>query len=1126
METSLERLIVMLSVSGAIWCEESRNGRIMETTCWGATNRFRVLFTILAVLSIGGMISLRGQTLKGTILGTITDSSHAVIPSVQVNIIETNTNFHRTEVTNESGFYAFANLDPGTYRLEVEQSGFRKMVRSDITLDANSTVRVDLELQPGQVSEVVEVMANAAVLQTDRADTGAKVESQQLTTLPLLNNRNYQNTLMLAPGVQRAYRSNSPFFNSQEHLQSVVNGLDQRNNYMIEGVDNNVENLTGVVIPADAIASVDMSTTDYEPELGRAGGAVVNVIMKSGTNSLHGSLFEYNNVSALQARNVFASTVPHGVYNQFGGSVGGPIKKDKLFYFADYQGSRVVVGQIALPTIPTMPFRSGDFSAQSNPIYDPNTGDSTGAGRMPFSNQQIPMSRISSIAQDYLGLLPAPNRPGLAQNYQGATAQSKNIDQFDFKVDYVISTKDRLFVRYSFQQATVTNPGLYGPGLGIYGGPSNNGFDATGPSRNQAPGLNYSHIFSPTLVTEARVGIVRNRNNATNVDTGQNLSRKFGIPNANLGDTWTSGLAEVFVNGFDTPMIGVNGCLPWRRAVTNFDFVNNWTKIKGTHLIKWGADIRRERQDLLQTATFSPRGRFTFTPGPTALNGGVPGNYANAFAAFLLDEPNSVGRDLAVYFPTRRNTIFNLYFQDKWQVTQKLTVDLGLRWEYWPASTVHFPGDSANYIPANNTLEVAGVGSVPSDMGIQNHPWTSFVPRTGFAYRLNDKTVFRGGYGISFLPRDTNNWQYPAKQNQQFVAPNSFVAAGSMKAGFPTPLGVTIPSNGIITTPPNQTYFAEPLNYPMSYVESWNIAVQRELPANFVAEAAFVGNHGVDIANSNNININASQIPGSGVAGEPENILFGRTATTNAPWFMPSYYDSLQMKLNRRFSNGLLITTSYAFGKSIDYNSGNYNNVFAYLPTNKGLADWDRRHIFTWSALYQLPFGEGKKWATSGLAKWVLGGWQLNGLWTWESGLPLDIIINSASLNAPGNANRPNVNGLVSILGNIGPGQLYFNTHAFSAPPPNTFGDVGRNVLHGPHLFNIDASVFRRFRITERLNAEFRAESFNFTNTPWFDRPDTNFSDAAFGQVTTAQGNQAVKVNMNRSLQFSMRLQF
>jgi hypothetical protein len=1073
---------------------------------------------------------LRGQTLTGTILGTVTDPSQAVVPGVQVNITEVNTNYHRTETSNDSGFFAFGNLDPGNYRLDVAHTGFRKLVRSDIAVGTNTTIRVDVELTPGVVTEVVDVTSQAAVLQTDRTDTGAKIENQQLGALPLLNNRNYQNTLMLVPGVQRSYRSNSPFFNSQEHLQSVVNGLDQHNNYMLEGVDNNVENLTGVVVPADAIASVDVSTTNYEPELGRAGGAVVNVIMKSGTNDLHGSLFEYHRDSALQARNVFASSVPHGVYNQFGGSAGGRIRRDKLFFFADYQGSRNIDGQIALPTIPTMPFRAGDLSASPTTIYDPATGNPDGTGRSAFPNAQIPSSRISPIASQYLGFLPPPTRGGLAQNFQASTDQTKSIDQFDVKIDYVIGANDRMFVRYLFQQAKVTNPGLYGPGLGIYGGPSNGGFDATGPSRNQSPGITWSHIFSPTLIMEARVGIVRNRNSATNVDTGQDLSKKLGIPNANLGDSWTSGLAEVFVNGYDTPMIGVNGCLPWRRAVTNFNYVANWTKTQGTHVIKWGFDIRRERQDLLQTPIFSPRGRFTFTPGPTSLNGNSANGFANSFASFLLDQPNSVGRDLAIIFPTRRNTIYNLYFQDKWQVSKKLTLDLGLRWEYWPATTPEYPGGLSNYIPANNTLEVAGVGNIPLNLGINSHP-ANFGPRVGFAYRLNDKTVLRGGYGLSFLPRyttaglasSTSVWQYPVQQNQQLVAPNSFIAAGSMAAGFPTPITAVIPANGIIPNAPNQSFAAQPKDLPIGYVESWNIAIQRSLPANFSAEAAFVGNHGIRILTSNGVNINASQIPGSGNAGEPEFVQFGRTAITTVPWFPPSYYDSLQLKLNRRFSNGLGVISSYAFGKSIDYNS---NTNLIHLADNKGLATWDRRHIFTESVIYELPFGQGKPWAQSGVANWVLGGWQLNGLWTWESGLPLDITISATSLNAPGNGNRPNVNGPVQIFGRIGPGQLYFDTAAFSAPPSNTLGNVGRNVLHGPHLFDIDLSVFRKFRVTERVRLEFRAESYNLSNTPWFDRPDSNFSDAAFGQVTTAQGTQSVKVNMNRTLQGSLRLTF
>lgn len=1086
--------------------------------------RMTVAIVFLAVLFLQ-TAPIQGQALFGTILGTVTDSSRAVIVGVKVTITELETNASRTQTSNESGFFVFSNVDPGTYRIEVEHPGFRKVVRADIGLTPNTTIRSDIELTPGEVTEAVEVTTGAPLLQTDRADTGGKIEGAQLQ-MPMLHNRNYQGLLMLVPGVQKPYRSNSAFYNSQEHLQSVVNGMDQRNNYLIEGIDNNVENLTGIIPPPDAIATVDVSTTNYDPEYGRAGGAVTNVTLKSGTNSFHGSAFEYLRNAKLMAKNVFSSTVPHTVYNQFGGAGGGRIIRDKLFFFADYQGSRDVNGASNLATIPTMPFRSGDLSASTTTIYDPTTGNPDGTGRLPFANKQIPDFRISPIAKKILSFIPPTTRGGLATNFESGTSQIKNINQFDIKVDYILTPSDRFFVRYSYQTANVFDPGLYGPDGGIYGGPHNSGFSGRGPSRNQSPGINYTHIFTPTLISEFRFGIVRNRNDALNQDQGLTTSRDIGIPLVNL-DPWSSGLTEIRIDGYDNPVVGFVNSLPWARAVTNFNIVNNWTKTVGTQVIKWGTDIRRERQDLLQTQVFNPRGRFVFTAGPTALNGNPATSFGNSFASFLLDRPNQIGRDLAITFPARRNTIYNLYFQDKWQVSQKLTLDMGIRWEYWPSSTPHYPGGFSNYNPTNNTLELAGMGSIPNDQGIMNQK-KSFAPRFGAAYRLDDKTVFRGGYGISYLLRNTNVYNFPVSQANQLIAPNSFSAAGALATGVPPPSPVQLPSSGIIVNPPAQSYVYIPKDLPQGYSQSWNIAIQRALPSNFSMEVAFVGNHGVNIPTSNNININASLIPGSGNTGRPLNKLFGRTNDTNRPYNAHTYYSSLQTKLNRRFSNGFMLTTSYAWGKAIDFNAtttgGNFNNINFAL--NRGLADWDRRHVFTQNYVYELPFGKGKKFGQSGPAKWILGDWQLNALWTWESGLPLDISISSASLNAPGNINRPNVNGSPEILGNIGPGSKYFDTSVFSAPAPNTIGNVGRNVLHGPGIFEIDFSIFRRFRITERVTTELRGEAFNLSNTPLFDRPNANFSDAAFGQVTTARGTQSVQVNENRSLQFSLRVVF
>jgi hypothetical protein len=1078
-----------------------------------------------------------GQLLKGTILGTVADQSHAVIPGVSVDLTQVETNFHRTEVTNDAGFFAFANLDPGVYSIDIKQPGFKETKRDQIVLDANTTVRADFELAPGEVTQVVDVTSEAAVLQTDRADTGGQVESQQILDLSLANQRNYQNTIVILPGAQAGYRSNSPFFNSQESLQVPVNGLDRLNNYMIEGLDNNIEqdnNLTAVVLPADAIQQVMVSTTDYDPEFGRVGAAAVNVIMKSGSNSFHGTLFEYHNDNDLQARNVETFVpVPHAIHNQYGGSGGGHIIRNKLFYFGDFQGTNDIVGQVASPTIPTAAMRTGNFSASPTLIYDPQTGNTaTGAGRMPFPNQQIPASRISPIFQDYMGLLPEPTLPGLSNNINVATAQTKKIYSFDTKIDYDIDSKNTLFFRYSYAHLNVTNPGLYGPGLGIYGGPSNSGFDATGPALNQSPGLNYTHIFSPTLVTEVRFGVVRNRNDATNVDTGTSLSQKFGIPNSNLGGFWYQGLAEVFVNGYDTPMIGVNGCLPWERTNTNFEAANNWTKTKGTHVISWGGDWTHENYFLLQTATFSPRGRFTFTAGPTSLPGGASGGQFNALAAFELDQPNNIGRDLAGISPVRDDHVYALYVHDKWQLSSKLTLDLGARWEYWPASYPQFPGGQFNYDPNTNSLLAAGYGNIPMDLGVKNYPWNIY-PRIGAAYRLNDKTVIRGGFGMSSFYRYIADWQGPIKQNQQDIAPNSFVAAGSMATGFPTPTFFTTPSNGIIPNAPNQNYTIVRPDTPVPYAETWNFTVQRMLPANLALEVGYVGNHAIGLENTNvlsnnSYNINAATVAGKGTASEPENILFGRTATTAYPVFEGSHYDALQVQLNRRFANGFLMTTSYTFGKGIDY--APYNELaFVVYP---GLTKYNRTNTFTYTATWQLPFGKGRKYANSGPARYILGDWQIAGLWTWESGLPLNFAQSTTSnlasaLNAPGNFQWPEQVAPVQILGHEGPGQYWFSKSSFAAPAAGTIGNVGRDILYGPNLFAINASISRLFNITERFKLTFRGEAFNMTNTPQFDQPDTTFGDAAFGQITTADNKaQALQTNPNRQLQVSLRLTF
>ncbi len=1079
---------------------------------------------LLAVFFLFGLgTTAHAQVLKAQVLGTISDTTGAIIPGAKIVLTEQQTNSSREGETNESGLYIFTNLDPGLYQVEVEVEGFRKAIRADIDVLPNTTVRVNFALEPGIVTEVVTITDTAPILQTDRADTGAKLEQKQLQDLPLLFNRNYQGLLTLVPGVGRPYRPHSQFYNSQDSLSTRINGQGRQfNNFQIEGIENKIDNgnLTALVPPVEAISTVDISTSNFDPEIGQAGGAVVNVTLRSGTNNWHGSAFEFHRNENVQARQVFAATKAPTTYNQFGGTLGGPIAENKMFIFGDYQGSRDHLGQVNLRRIPNMPFRSGDFSGESRKVYDPLTGNPDGSGRTAFANNQIPDSRVSPISKRIIGFINPPTGSG-RRNLDQNSVRIKNIDAFDVKYDWVVSDAGRLTVRYSYQEAEVLDCGLYGPNCGIYGGPRNNGFLGTGPARTQSPMISYSHIFSPTFIWEGRFGIVRNRNDAINADTGLKTSEEIGIPGVNI-DEWTSGLTEIRINGFDRPVVGFSPSLPWARSVTFFGIVNNFTKTQGNHIIRFGMDIRRERNDLLQTQTFNPRGRFEFEQGQTGTREDSKRGIANSFASFLLDRPDEHGRDIAVQFPARRELTWNWYVQDKWNVTPKLTLDLGLRLEYDRASTPRFPGGFSNYNPFNNTLEQAGIGSIPLNMGVRNN--TGWGPRLGIAYRLNDKTVIRTGYGISYIPRRMAQYNFPVKQNNAFNSDNSFVPSGSMAGGFPPFELFPVPDDGIIRDPDsNARYGFTPPDLARGYVQSWNFAVQRSLPGDFALELAYVGNHGVN--NQTRFELNAAQAPGTGNSSRPLFVQFGRRGSTRGVIGTHTYYNALQIKLDRRFRNGFGLTTAYTWSKALNFSddTGGVNlNGFAF-GTNKGRQRSDRPHMFVQSYMYELPFGNGKPWLQSGAGRWILGDWQVQGIFSAIQGEPFTISASGSTLDSPNNSQRADVVGTPRIIGDIaGPGgsALFFTTDAFAIPAQDTLGNGGRNILTGPGLVNLDFSVFRRFPLPrEGMDLTLRIESFNFTNTPHFRNPQTSVNNSNFGRVTSAQEDQ-------RGFQFGLTLRF
>ena len=555
---------------------------------------------------------------------------------------------------------------------------------------------------------------------------------------------------------------------------------------------------------------------------------------------------------------------------------------------------------------------------------------------------------------------------------------------------------------------------------------------------------------------------------------------------------------------------------PWKRAETNFNLVNNWTKIVSNHTIKWGLEVRRLRDDL-KAGIFNPRGQWSFRAGPTARNGDPQTSFANSFAAFLLDQPSFYQRDLPSLFSSIRQTPVFSYVQDKWQVGKRLTLDIGLRHELWVPPTPQFPGGFSNYDPSRNALVVAGIGPNPSNLGRETI-WRNFAPRFGVVYRASEKTVLRGGYGISTIPFPDNSYafNFPVLQNNAFNAPNTYLAAGTLASGFPPPIVAVIPPDGVIQNAPDNTYFVVPLDLKEAYLQSWNVAVQRSLPWKFVFEVAYVGNRGVGILGRRNLN--AAQVPGTGSSSQPLFQRFRRLSDTTTWVPTGNNYHSLQVKFDRRFSDGFLLTTAYTYGRAIDLSNDNaafFNQI--NFRVNRGRADTDRTHTFVQSYIWNLPFGPSGRWLKSGVGRWVLGDWQVNGIFTAQTGDPLNVTISATTLNAPGNGNRPNVSGKPEIYGAVGRGERWLDTSKFSAPAPATFGSVGRNVLTGPGLVNLDFSLFRRFRLTERFVLEFRMESFNFTNTPHFNNPNMTFGTAGFGEVTTAIQDQ-------RQIQFGLKL--
>ena len=578
--------------------------------------------------------------------------------------------------------------------------------------------------------------------------------------------------------------------------------------------------------------------------------------------------------------------------------------------------------------------------------------------------------------------------------------------------------------------------------------------------------------------------------------------------------------------------------MPWVRAEANIDTVNNWTKIIRNHTVKFGADVRRVRDDLLQDQTFGARGAFTFAEVQTSTVGAKT-NVANDMASFLLDVPSQTGRDVNSFFPAYRQTWLFAFASDKWQVSPKLTVDLGVRWEFYPPATPKVAGGFSNYNPATNQLVLAGIGGNPSNLGQQTQ-YKYFAPRTGFSYRVTEQTVVRGGFGISYAPFPDNTYAYnsPVRGNNSYQPAYTYGPAvlndgtvATFQAGFPAPVPIAIPSNGLLAAPLNQSEIVIPLNYHNPYVESFNVAVQQAFPGQLSLQVAYVGNHGVHMPAAQNIN-NPTTL-GTGVAGEPLNIAFGKTAAVNEYFLgFSSNYQSLQTQLTRRPYKGLSFTTAFTWSKALNYQSSDDGGLlfYAQLRRNYAPADFDRAYNYEQSLTYELPVGRGHQLLSNGIGAAVLGGWKASAIVSAVSGLPFTVNANGGSLNTPGTTQTANLVAPYRKLGGIGATSNWFDPTAFGQPTGVTVGNTGRNAFRGPGYIQDNLSLFKSFALFREVAIETRIDAFQLSNTPQFANPNTGTIGATtFGRITGTLGSGQGSVNGiggGRSLQAAAKITF
>jgi len=1064
----------------------------------------------LLVLLVFGS-TLYAQRTTADMLGTVTDASGAVLPGVKITVQNLDTAADYTATSDNAGNYLITLLPVGRYSIQVGASGFRTWTVAEVTLAIGDRLRQDIRLEVGTLEQSMEVTASSPALQADSSSLSNLINTNAMQDLPL-NGRNFvvlaQLTAGSAEGEPTGLPSGTRPDDRRQTSAVAVNAQPTSfNNFMIDGMDDN-ERFIGTVLvkpSVDALQEMKVQTNLYSAEFGRTAGGVVNFVTKSGANEQHGSLFEFLRNEKMDARNFFdGSTKPSYKQNQFGGSIGGPIKKNRVFYFGDYEGFRMRQGQTFVSTVPTVAERQGNFPGL-NAIFDPlstrpDPSKPGGSIRDRFPADQIPANRIDSVAMNLMNLYPMPLTNGLVNNFTYQPLKEQNNDTMDARVDYRFSDANTAFARYSFNNThTVIPPGCPLAASGI-SPVCDTGRSGTASQRAQGAQLNDAHVWGPHLVMELKSGFSRYYIYSLPVNYGKNVSRQLGLSGVNI-DNDSSGLSIISIAGLR--QLGDASYIPLITINNLFQEIASFTYIRGAHSVKMGFDLRRRQTDPFQSPT--ARGQFSFDSNFTNDPSGAVAGSGNAVASFLLGYPASTTRSKYLVSPGLRNWEDAAYIQDDWRATRWLTLNAGLRYDYYgPNSEV--ANRISNVDLTQGKIIIAGQGGVSTSGGVLPDR-KDFGPRFGFAATVAKGTVVRGGYGISFVPNMIASSM--AMRNPPFVSLYTVTATplttlNRISEGLPLPLA-TDPAN------PTGSLTGVAFAGATPYVQQYNLTLQRELPGNLVASVSYVGALGRrQYIFNGGVNVNlANPGPGSIQPRRQYYSVFPNVSgiAIAAPWYNTNY-QGLQATLERRYQHGLSVLATYTWAHSVDNEPSIVNNPV----TERGNSFLDLRHRFTLLGDWELPFAEGAKGPTGMLAK----GWGINGVVVLTTGIPFDIT-NAAARSNDGGGDRPN------LVGDPTSGfqqsiYQWFNTTAFAAQPLYTFGNLARNALHGPGRRSVDLAIHREFIPREGMRLQFRAEAFNITNTPPFGAPGASFGSATFGVISSA--------GLPRNIQLGLKLLF